>query len=116
MSSDWSHLFFRTRYDTKVTIKLEPLAKDHIKTYVPSLTNTNLAFDEQDKEDRLVVPDPNTLIEGIPNIILDEWAAENHETDPFNHMDKIGLGIYMIHEQNGVVPNLIKDEEQQQEQ
>lgn len=49
LSSDWSHMLFRTRYGTKVTIKYELLAKNHIEPYVSSLVNANmLAFDEEE--------------------------------------------------------------------
>jgi len=46
------------------------------------------------------------------DIILDEWAAEDREDNPFCHTDEVGLGIYMIHEPNAVIPNPVKDQNQ----
>lgn len=110
LSSDWSHMFFRTIYGTKVTIKLELLANDHIEPYIPSVVNANLSIQESNEQPD--IPDPNTPIEGIPDVVLDEWVVENDEEDPFNHMEELELGVYMIHEEGVVVPNLEKDDNQ----
>lgn len=49
LSSDWSHMLFRIRYDTKVTIRVEPIANDHIEPYTPSLINMNYTLHEEKK-------------------------------------------------------------------
>lgn len=58
--------------------------------------------------------DPSVPIEGIPEINLDEWAVDNHEVDPFSHMDEVGLGIYLIWEPDVIIPNLVKDKKNSQ--
>ena len=35
LSIDWSHMLFRTRYGTKVTIRSKLLVKNHIEPYTP---------------------------------------------------------------------------------
>ncbi|XP_059064494.1 uncharacterized protein LOC131856653 [Cryptomeria japonica] len=72
----------------------------------------------------LVVPkvqqkDPDTPIQGIPDVNLDECAAQNTAEDPFINMDEIGLGVYMIHEEDYVISKLEKEDiplDQQSEQ
>ena len=41
ISFDWSYMFFRTRYGTKASIKIKPLALHHIEPYTPNLINMN---------------------------------------------------------------------------
>lgn len=106
LSPNWSHPFFRTRYDTKVTIKLELLANDHIESYIPKPINANLSI--HNHEEQPAIQEPNTLIECIPDLILDKWEAENHEVDHFNHMDEVWIAMYMIHEKV-FVPNLMNN-------
>lgn len=53
LSFDWSHMLFRTRYGTKVTIKSEPVAKNHIEPYNLSVVNATTVvncalFDQED--------------------------------------------------------------------
>lgn len=43
-------------------------------------------------------------------MILDEWAAQNHEIDTSILTEKVDLGIYVIEDQGLVVLYLIKDE------
>lgn len=107
LSSDWSHLFFRTRYGMKVTIKSEPLTKDHIKPYSPSPINTNL-YATSAMEEQTMTSDCSTQEDYIS---LDEWAAKDHELDPFQNTDEVGLGVYMIRESNCDMPNLCKEDE-----
>ena len=67
---DWSHMLFRTRYGTKVTIKSELLAKNHIEPYVPSAVNANmLAFDEEEYH---IAAKNRTQLDNVPDILLDE--------------------------------------------
>lgn len=74
-SSHWSHLYFKTRYGTKVTIKSESLVKNHIEPYNPSPINSSCVIMDQDE-----TPDYsayNTQTEAYPDIFLDEWATRN---------------------------------------
>ena len=42
-------MFFRTRYGTKDSLRVEPLALNHIETYAPSPINMNCAIREEDE-------------------------------------------------------------------
>lgn len=106
--ANWSHLCFRTWYGTKVTIKSEPQATCHLEPYTPSPINEDLAI--RDHEELPPIQDPDTPIQGIPDVNLDEWATQNIAEDPFINMDEIGLGVYMIHEEDVVIPKLEKEE------
>ena len=108
LSSDWSYMLFRTRYGTKVIIKSESLAKDHIEPYVPCAINANLVSFE--KEDHAGDFEDKARLDDIPDILLDEWA-ENHTSED-HHLDfyHTGLGNYVIQEQDAVIPNLVKSE------
>ena len=65
-------MLFRTRYGTKVTIKFELLARNHIEPYVPSALNANfLSFDEEEHD---IIVKARTQLDDILNILLDEWA------------------------------------------
>ena len=44
-------MLFRSRYGTKITIKSEKLAKDHIEPYVPAAINANLMSFDSDEPD-----------------------------------------------------------------
>ena len=70
-------MLFRTRYGTKVTIQSEPIAKNHIEPYSPSPINANLMINEL--EDNGV--ESQTPIEGIPDILLDEWVVQDQIQD-----------------------------------
>lgn len=47
LSFDWSHMLFRIRYGMKVTIRVEPIANDHIEPYTPSPINMNSTLHEE---------------------------------------------------------------------
>lgn len=47
LSFDWSHVLFRTRYGTKVTIRVEHVANDHVEPYTPSPINMNYTLHEE---------------------------------------------------------------------
>ena len=103
-------MLFRTRYGTKVTIKSELLAKIHIEPYVPSAINANLlAFDEEECH---IAVENRTQLDNVPDILLDEWAASQTYENQYCHMENADLGTYIIHEQNEVVPNLVKSPSQ----
>ncbi|KAH9301894.1 hypothetical protein KI387_013477 [Taxus chinensis] len=103
-------MLFRTKYSTKATIRSEPIANNHIEPYLPSAINANCII--IDEEDQLVDKEPNTLLEGIPNLLLDEWGTESHEFDPYKHIEEVGLGTYCLHEEDSFIPNLVKTNEQ----
>lgn len=77
LSSDWSHMFFKTKHGTKVTIKSEAIENDHIEPYVPPAINDNLSI--LDKEEYPMAKKFDTQVDGILDMILDEWAAENNQ-------------------------------------
>ena len=94
--SDWSHMLFRTRYGTEVTIKSELLARNHIEPYVPSALNANfLAFDEEEHD---IPAEARTQLDDIPNILLDEWALSQTYENHFYDLKNADLRTYVIHE------------------
>jgi hypothetical protein len=70
ISSDWSYMFFRTRYETKASIKVEPLALHHIEPYTSSPINMNCTIYKEEEGD--IVYEPTTSLTEIPNFLLDE--------------------------------------------
>lgn len=117
ISVDWLHLFFRTQYGTKVTIKSESQTTCHLEPYTPIPINADLAV--RDHDELPPIQDPHTLVQGIPDVKLDEWAAQTTIEFPFIKMDGIGLGVYMIHEEDVVIPKLENEDvllDQQSEQ
>lgn len=106
LSTDWSHLFFRTRYGTKETIKSEPQFTCHLEPYTPSPINVDLVV--HDHEELPPIQDPETLVQGILDVKLDEWETQNTIKDPFITMDEMGLGVYTIHGEDVVIPKLKK--------
>ena len=99
-------MLFRTRYGTKVTIKSELLAKNHIEPYVPSAVNANLlAFDEEECH---TATKNRTQLDNVPDVLLDEWTSSQTYKNQFYHMTNVDLGTYIIHEQNEVIPALVK--------
>lgn len=76
-------MLFMRKSGTKVVIKLEPLAKDHIEPYTPSVINVNCTIVYY--EYHPVIQELNTHIEGVPSFLLDEWGDENHEFDRYKH-------------------------------
>ena len=63
---------FRTRYGTKASIKVEPLALDHIEAYTPNPINMNCTIHHEDDED--TINEHTTPLIEVPNYLLDEWA------------------------------------------
>ncbi len=106
LSSNWSHMLFRTRYGTKLTIKSEGLARNHIEPYIPNMINANcVAFDQNENS---VVSEASTQVENIPDILLDEWATKNALGNQRNTILEVGLGNYIFQEVGSVIPNLFK--------
>ena len=70
IASDWSYMFFRTRYRKKASIKTKPLALNHIETYTPRPINMNCTI--HDKDDECMTHELATLLIEVPNYILDE--------------------------------------------
>lgn len=102
-------MLFRTRYGTKVTIKSEALAKDNIEPYIPCAINANcLVLEEGD-----VLPsfEAKTQTEDIPDILLDECAAENILETECSPVIDAGMGNYVFQEAGLVMPNLVKSTE-----
>ena len=58
---------------------------------------------------------PNIVVEDILYLILDEWTINNHELDPFKHMNKDGSRIYVIYEQDAIISNIIHSAKEQME-
>ena len=103
-------MLFRTRYGTKVTIKSELLAENHIEPYAPSVVNANLlAFNEEECH---TTTENRTQLDNIPDILLDEWASSQTYKNQFYHITSADLGTYIIHEQKKVIPTLVKLENQ----
>ena len=72
ISSDWSYIFFRTRYGTKASTRVEPLSLHYIEPYIPNLINMNCTILEMDEND--IVNEPTTSLLEILDFLLDEWA------------------------------------------
>ena len=93
ISADWSYMFFRTRYGTKVSVKVEQLALHHIDPYTPNLINMNctiLEINENDKTNECA-----TSLSDTPNFLLDEWA-NSYQFDPISETLETGMGTYCI--------------------
>lgn len=99
-------MLFRTRYDTKIIVKLEPIAKDQIEPYNPPPINVNLVASEQ--EEQPIVQEGNTPTKGIPNVFLDEWETQTHMDGQCEQQEEPNLGVYLMHESNSFLPNLEK--------
>ena len=63
-------MFFRTRYGTKDSIRVEPLALNHIETYTPSPINMNFFIHEID--DKGIMHEPITSLIEVLDYLLDE--------------------------------------------
>ncbi|KAH9316111.1 hypothetical protein KI387_024738, partial [Taxus chinensis] len=108
LSTNWSHMLFRTRYGAKATIRSEPIVDYHIESYVPSPINANcLAFDQ---EDLLNTSEVDTKVGCIPDLTLNEWVVKRHAFDPYKEMEESELGVYCLHEENHPLPDIIKPE------
>ncbi|KAH9297975.1 hypothetical protein KI387_029657, partial [Taxus chinensis] len=106
LSTDWSHMLFRTRYGTKATIRSEPIANFHIDPYTPSQINANCsAFDQ---EDHPSTDEADTKVGSIPDLTLDEWANKVHAFDPYQEVEESELGVYCIYEENQPIPSITK--------
>ena len=108
ISSDWLYMFFRTRYGTKYSIRVEPLALNYIKPYTPNLINMNCTILEMDEND--IVNEPATPLAQIPDFLLDEWANA-YQFDPMSETLETGLSEYCILEKVALVPNLVETKE-----
>lgn len=110
MSSDWSHLLFRTRYGTKVTVRVDSISRNHVEPYTLSPISTNQNCIIYGQEEDSVGLDRTTCIKGTPDVCLDEWV--NHfQFDTCDLVEEIGLGTYCIHEENSFIPNFMKPQE-----
>ena len=69
---DWSYMFFRKIYGTKVSIRVEPLALNHKETYTPSPINMNYTISDEGEEYK-TYEHTTTLVE-VPDYLLDYWA------------------------------------------
>ena len=106
-------MLFRTRYGTKVTIKFEFLARNHIEPYIPSSVNANfLAFDEEEHD---IPVEARTQLKYVPDMLLDEWVLSQTYENHFYDLKNVDLGTYVIHEQDAIIPNLVKLENQLKE-
>ncbi|KAH9311632.1 hypothetical protein KI387_026667, partial [Taxus chinensis] len=106
LSVDWSHMLFRTRYGTKVTIRSEPIANFHIEPHTSSQINAN--YSAFDQEDYLNTDEADTKFGSIPDLTLDEWASKVHDFDPYQEVEESELGVYYIHEENQHIPSVTK--------
>lgn len=89
-------MLFRTRYATKVRVKSNSLAKDHIEPYVPSAINANCVV----LEDSELAAAQELQIECIPEVLLNEREVENIIDNPSELIQDDGLGIYVLMNQN----------------
>ncbi|KAH9306060.1 hypothetical protein KI387_010464, partial [Taxus chinensis] len=106
LSADWSHMLFRTRYGTKVTIRSEPIANFHIEPHTPRQINANCsAFDQEDYPN---TDEADTKVGSILDLTLDEWARKVHAFDPYQEVEESELGFYCIHEENQPIPSITK--------
>lgn len=96
-------MLFRTKDGTKFTIKVEPIAKDHIEPYTPSPINMNCTL----HNDKTIVSvrEITTQLEQFLDCLLDEWANA-FQFDPIDEVNGTGLGINCIHEEHTPIPNL----------
>ena len=53
-----------------------------------------------------------TQLDNVPDILLDEWASNQTYENHFYDVKNADLGTYIIHEENEVIPNLVKPENQ----
>lgn len=81
-----------------------------IWNHTPQVSYVDLVV--HDHEELPLIQDLDTTIQGIPDVVLDECEDHNNIEDPFINMDEVGLGIYMIHEEDAAVPKLQKDDSQ----
>ena len=87
-------MLLRTCYGTKVTIKFEGLAKDHIEPYIPNVLNANcVAFDQNENP---YILETKTQVENILDILLEEWEIEDSLISQNNTILDVGLGNYMF--------------------
>ncbi|KAH9295246.1 hypothetical protein KI387_038834, partial [Taxus chinensis] len=116
LSADWSHMILRTRYGTKVTIRVEPIFHNHVEPYTASPINGNYTI--HDPEEEVVDHKPTTLVEEVPDTMLDEVSVD-HQYDPYAEalaeeevglllLEEMGLGTYCIHEEGAIIPQLVK--------
>ena len=108
ISSNCSYIFFRTRYGTKASIRVEPLALHHIEPYNPNLINMNCTILEINEND--IVNEPTTSLAEIPDFLLDEWANA-YQFDPMSETLETGLSTYCILEKDALVPNFVETNE-----
>ncbi|KAH9310162.1 hypothetical protein KI387_038073, partial [Taxus chinensis] len=80
LSADWSHMILRTRYGTKVTIRVEPICHNHVEPYIASPINGNYTI--YDREEEVSHHEPTTLVEEVPDTVLDEVSVD-HQYDPY---------------------------------
>ena len=73
IASDYSYLFFRTTYGTKISIKAKNLALDHIETYTPSPINVDYIAHKEDEG--YVAHEHTTPLEDVHDYLLDESAT-----------------------------------------
>lgn len=73
LSSDWSHILFRTRYGTRVTIRSKSLAKDHIEPYMSSIVNINTFISQEDE----LAATHELQSESVPEMLSNEWETQN---------------------------------------
>ena len=67
-------MFFRIRYGSKASIRVEPLTLNHINTYTPSLVNMNCTIHEIDYDS--MTHEPTTSLAKVLDYLLDEWATK----------------------------------------
>ncbi|KAH9297004.1 hypothetical protein KI387_028686, partial [Taxus chinensis] len=68
--ADWSHMILSTRYRNKVTIRAEQMFHNHVESYTTSPINGNYTIHDLEEED--VDHKPTTLVEEVPDTMLDE--------------------------------------------
>ena len=104
ISADWSYMSFKTRYGANASIRVEPKALHHTKSYTPNLINMNCPILEMNEDD--IVNEPATSLAEILDFFLDEWASA-YQFEPMSKTLETGLSTYCIIEKDALVPNLV---------
>ena len=93
-------MFFRTRYGTKFSIRVETLALNHIETHTPSPININCTIHEGDEE--CITYQHDTILIEVLYYLLDEWD-NTFQSDPIQEAKEIGLGTHFVFEESAPI-------------
>ena len=60
-----------------------------------------------DQKEIPAIHEPETYVDLIPDMLLDDWAVENTEITE-QQVEEPSLGNYVIHKTTNFLPNIIK--------